>query len=343
MDASVVDVWAWLPLASTTTRTGNEARNRRHYRRPPLRQSVPNESKLPLVLLVEVLETLRTFGGFCNDCVLLLNDAGKILAANDRAQSLYGYSDSELGALTLAGLGPSPAGVSAAIRQALEAGGAVFELSQQRRDGTKFSTEISLRTVALEDGAVYVAIVRDITGRAAREGAGAAAMALAHDLNNLLTVINGHADMLLSQLQEGDPVRESVVEIARAGDRAAGLVPQLRALGPSRPAQTGRAVAVQTPAESPSQGEAGHPAPALAPVVLVVDDEAGVRDYFQRVLDGAGFRVLVATNGDEALHLARTHSLDVVLGDARARGHRDHPGLAPGKTGRQDRRRLGRV
>jgi CheY-like chemotaxis protein len=37
--------------------------------------------------------------------------------------------------------------------------------------------------------------------------------------------------------------------------------------------------------------------------VLVVDDDAGVREAFRRVLQARGFRVLVASGGEEALTL----------------------------------------
>jgi two-component system, cell cycle sensor histidine kinase and response regulator CckA len=53
----------------------------------------------------------------------------------------------------------------------------------------------------------------------------------------------------------------------------------------------------------------------LSIAVLVVDDEAGVRGYFQRVLTDAGFQVLVADNGEEALRMARESAFDVVLTD----------------------------
>jgi two-component system cell cycle sensor histidine kinase/response regulator CckA len=52
---------------------------------------------------------------------------------------------------------------------------------------------------------------------------------VAHDFNNLLTVIAGHADLMLQDLDENDPLRESVGDIKSAATRAADLTRQLLA------------------------------------------------------------------------------------------------------------------
>jgi CheY-like chemotaxis protein len=74
-----------------------------------------------------------------------------------------------------------------------------------------------------------------------------------------------------------------------------------------------------TPAGSQSKGPAR--------VVLVVDDEQGVRDLVCRVLRGEGYRTLEAAHGGEA----GTERVDLVVTDV----------VMPGMDGRELGRRLG--
>jgi CheY-like chemotaxis protein/anti-sigma regulatory factor (Ser/Thr protein kinase) len=51
------------------------------------------------------------------------------------------------------------------------------------------------------------------------------------------------------------------------------------------------------------------------PTVLVVDDEETNRDWLRRVLEPAGFSVVVASGGEEAIELAKAHPPDLVMLD----------------------------
>jgi two-component system cell cycle sensor histidine kinase/response regulator CckA len=52
---------------------------------------------------------------------------------------------------------------------------------------------------------------------------------VAHDFNNLLSVIVSYSGFAIGQLREGDPVREDIGEVHKAGQRAASLTRQLLA------------------------------------------------------------------------------------------------------------------
>ncbi len=59
------------------------------------------------------------------------------------------------------------------------------------------------------------------------ESLGRLAGGVAHDFNNLLTVINGYSDLVLQALRQGDPLRETMGEIRKAGESASTLTRQL--------------------------------------------------------------------------------------------------------------------
>jgi PAS domain S-box-containing protein len=60
---------------------------------------------------------------------------------------------------------------------------------------------------------------------------------VAHDFNNMLSVINGHAEMALEQVSPSDPVYDDLWNILNAGRRSASLTRQLLAFARQQPSQ----------------------------------------------------------------------------------------------------------
>lgn len=53
----------------------------------------------------------------------------------------------------------------------------------------------------------------------------------------------------------------------------------------------------------------------MAATILVADDSATMRMIVQATLTGAGWKVLTAGNGQEALEMAKSHPVDLVVSD----------------------------
>ena len=114
-----------------------------------------------------------------------------------------------------------------------------LDLAGRRKDGTEFPVEVSLSTIETDDGNFGIAFISDISPRKAleaqlmhaqkMEAVGRLAGGVAHDFNNMLTVIAGYNRMILDELSTMDPLRGYAEEILKAADRAGALTNQLLA------------------------------------------------------------------------------------------------------------------
>jgi len=118
------------------------------------------------------------------------------------------------------------------------------------------------------------------------EAIGRLAGGVAHDFNNLLTGIRGFVDVLLATTEADDPRRDSLHEIARAADRAAGLTAQLLAFGRRQ---------------------------VIEPQVLVLDDLIADSANMLRRLIGEDIELVVTPSEHPDRVLMDPHQLDQIL------------------------------
>jgi PAS domain S-box-containing protein len=114
-------------------------------------------------------------------------------------------------------------------------------LINKKKDGTRYTQDTSISPVRDEDGEIvsYVAAARDVTAALAleaqflqaqkMEAVGRLAGGVAHDFNNVLSVILSYADLISADLKPDEPLRADIQEIRTAGLRAADLTRQLLA------------------------------------------------------------------------------------------------------------------
>lgn len=125
---------------------------------------------------------------------------------------------------------------------------------------------------------------------------------VAHDINDILTVITGYAHVLLDSEGCTQEMREPLRQIFVAGSRAADRTRELMSLSPGNP---GRAANVPVP---PGEGSTGG-----TETILLVEDEDSVRDFAAAVLKRCGYRVLQARSGIDALEVWKWHSPRISL------------------------------
>ena len=254
-----------------------------------------------------------------SDAVLLVARDGTILYRSPSATRILGYTPTErVGAGVMELIHPEdrPAAREALGRALHHPGEPVaLEVRAVHEDRSVVTLECVLVN-RLDEPAIRAVVVnyRDVTAaRAAQEeqlrqarkveAVGHLAGGVAHDFNNLLTAILGYADLLQRQFPDGERTRRTLEEIRKAAERAAGLTRQLLAFSPK-----------QVLVPEPGQGSTFMAAPAGGTeTVLLVEDEGAVRSLSRRVLETAGYRVLEATGGEEALEAARAYRGEIHL------------------------------
>jgi len=126
----------------------------------------------------------------------------------------------------------------------------LFEMEAVRQDGRIIWMEVQARPLVDRDGVIiqYHGISRDITQRRqgeqerrqlrerlARaekmESLGILAGGVAHDLNNVMGVIVGYAELLLRKIPPDDPLSKYAANIVRSSEKSAAIISDLLALG----------------------------------------------------------------------------------------------------------------
>jgi CheY-like chemotaxis protein len=153
------------------------------------------------------------------------------------------------------------------------------------------------------------------------EEANKTASFVAHELNNLLTVIQINTEFLLETAGDNPASAQELAEIQRASRRASILGRQLLASSRLEPFDANLAEAALKKKLAATTRKSA--APALekttrgTETILLVEDEAAVRTLAKKVLSHKGYRVFEAADGAIALRVAAAHvgEIDLVLTD----------------------------
>jgi two-component system, cell cycle sensor histidine kinase and response regulator CckA len=180
-----------------------------------------------------------SFGG------IAIHDQGIILECNQGLSEMTGYSEAELigmdGLLLLAERSRNT------VRQNILAGyERPYEVIGLRKNGTEFPVCLEARNIPYKGKSVRTVEFRDIsesrraeearktlqdqlTQAQKMESVGRLAGGVAHDFNNMLSVILGHAELAMEQITPSHPLFADLREINNAANRSADLTRQLLA------------------------------------------------------------------------------------------------------------------
>ena len=181
--------------------------------------------------------------------IVVTDRAGKITFANHRAEEVLGLTKDAIAQKTCSVLewrstdldGNPLAAQASSLKQVLDSGQAAQDVRYTIDNPSGRHTLLSTNATPLFDAANkidgMVVTVEDITERLIleaqlrqsqkMESVGQLAAGVAHDINNILTVIQGHAGLLLNITPPGADSFRSLKQISAASERAATFVRQL--------------------------------------------------------------------------------------------------------------------
>jgi len=190
----------------------------------------------------------RTLFETVTDGIFLLARDGQLIEVNDAACRQLGYTREELLGMRMDDVAPPERRehLHEINRQVAEKGHLIFEASHRRKDGSVYPVEVAASQIDLGGFPAFMGVARDITDRlraetekrrlqehlqqaAKMESIGRLAGGVAHDFNNMLTVVLGNVDLALRDLRNGANPRETLEEIRGVTLRAVTVTRQLLA------------------------------------------------------------------------------------------------------------------
>lgn len=180
------------------------------------------------------------------DAVVSLNLDGFIIAWNRGAERKYGYTAEEIvgHSITLL-IPPEHRQEYSEMMKRVRKGEPVasYDTVRRRKDGTLINFAVGISPIEALDGEIIgvskishdISRVRKLEAQLIEaqkmEVIGQLTSGVAHDFNNILSVIFGYAEFMVEDLGPDHPLCESVAQIRLAAERGAGLAQQLLVFG----------------------------------------------------------------------------------------------------------------
>jgi PAS domain S-box-containing protein len=191
-----------------------------------------------------------------SDAVFWIDEQARIFYVNQAACKILGYSQEELLNLTMADISPKYSQdfwVSYWFELKAK-GDMIFDTTYRSKEGRVYPVEIRANHIETEGREFCCIFARDITERQLAEeekeklqmqlvqaqkmeSIGRLAGGVAHDFNNMLSAILGHAEMAIMRCRPEEEIYTDLEAIHQSGQRSAELVRQLLAFARKQPVE----------------------------------------------------------------------------------------------------------
>jgi len=197
------------------------------------------ERKRAEMRLAAATQTLRAVLDAGPLAIVAVDSEGRVRSWNRGAEQIYGWRAAETldRPLPFAVDGSQATSGSPLSHDGAQLSG--FETEHRRKDGQPVEVRLWTTPLRNDSGEVHgkILIAADVTEQRRleqqfaqaqkMEAIGRLAGGVAHDFNNVITIISGYGQMLLEGVRDDPVLRESAEEVLRASDRAASLASQL--------------------------------------------------------------------------------------------------------------------
>lgn len=175
-----------------------------------------------------------------NHAVMLVIDPsdGSIVDANPAASKYYGWSIQQLTSMKISDINTlSPDEIKKEMQRAKSFEKNYFQFKHRLSNGNVRDVEVYSGPIKIKGRDLLYSIIFDITERKMlqqqliqsqkMESIGRLAGGVAHDYNNMLSVIIGYTEMALKKIEPSDPVHSDLMHILKAAERSRDITHQL--------------------------------------------------------------------------------------------------------------------
>jgi PAS domain S-box-containing protein len=199
-----------------------------------------------------------------------MDETGKIIDWNPQAENVFGWSRSEALGRVLGDLivperhrARHKDGLARFLRTGKSAVLETrFEIDALRRDGREIKVELSVTVLRRREGQIFNAFIRDLTDKVAAEeqlrqaqkmeAVGQLTGGVAHDFNNILTVITGTIEILSEAVADRPQLAAIAKMIDEAAERGANLTQHLLAFARNSRCSRGKPTSMPSSSRPPS-------------------------------------------------------------------------------------------